>query len=59
MAKRGPLSAAKRKRELDKRERRQAKHERRVKRAAERAQAHSAARPDIPAREDNAHVHRV
>ncbi len=39
MARRGPLSAAKRKREADKRAKRQAKQERRAKRAEEKAQA--------------------
>lgn len=46
MARRGPLSAAKRKREMDKREKRQAKHERRAKRAEERAAARAAKTPD-------------
>jgi len=39
MARRGPLSAAKRKRESDKREKREAKKERRAQRAEEKAQA--------------------
>ena len=38
MARRGPLSAAKRKRESDKREKRTAKKERRAQRAEEKAQ---------------------
>jgi hypothetical protein len=42
MAKRGPLSAAKRKRELEKHEKRMAKLERRAQRAAERARAREA-----------------
>lgn len=46
MARRGPLSAAKRKRELEKREKRQAKQERRAQRAAERAQARAAAQSE-------------
>jgi hypothetical protein len=59
MARRGPLSAAKRKREMDKREKRQAKQERRAQRAAERAQAREAAQSDTPTREDNEHADRV
>ncbi len=43
MARRGPLSAAKRKREADKREKRKAKEEKRAMRAAEKARAREAA----------------
>lgn len=48
MARRGPLSAAKRKRETAKREKRQEKLERRARRAEERAEAKAAARTDDP-----------
>lgn len=67
MARRGPLSAAKRKREADKREKRQAKMERRARRAEERrarreaelgqpgevAESESAAREDDEAAESS------
>ena len=61
MARRGPLSAAKRKREADKREKRQAKQERRARRAEERrarraeeqAQAPEVAESETVAREDD------
>lgn len=43
MARRGPLSAAKRKREADKREKRKAKAEKRAMRAEEKARAREAA----------------
>lgn len=47
MARRGPLSAAKRKREADKREKRKAKEEKRAMRAEEKARAkEAAANPD-------------
>jgi hypothetical protein len=46
MARRGPLSAAKRKREADKREKRRLKQEKRAKRAEERAQVRDAAKAD-------------
>jgi len=45
MARRGPLSAAKRKREADKRAKRRAKLERRAQRAEERARTREAADP--------------
>ncbi len=61
MARRGPLSAAKRKREADKREKRQAKQERRARRAEERRarragelnQAGEVAESETMTREDN------
>lgn len=59
MAKRGPLSAAKRKREADKREKRQAKLERRAKRAEERAQAREAGQSETTIQEDHEQPHRV
>jgi len=59
MAKRGPLSAAKRKREADKREKRQAKLERRAKRAEERAQAREAGQSETTTQEDYEQPHRV
>ena len=59
MARRGPLSAAKRKREMDKREKRQAKQERRAKRAAERAQARDAEQPEPSIGEADEQEHRV
>ena len=47
MARRGPLSAAKRKREADKREKRRMKQERRAQRAEEKARAREVAKtPD-------------
>ena len=61
MARRGPLSAAKRKRESDKRAKRQAKLERRANRAEERAQqARETAVSDEPMTgEDNEQPDRV
>ncbi len=52
MARRGPLSAAKRKREMDKRAKRQQKLERRANRAEQRAQAREVTHSD-PAEEDH------
>lgn len=59
MAKRGPLSAAKRKREMEKREKRQAKQERRAKRAEARAQAREAEHSQPPTGEDDVQHDRV
>ena len=59
MARRGPLSAAKRKREADKRAKRQAKLERRARRAEERAQAREAAQSVTTEGDDNEQPHRV
>jgi hypothetical protein len=59
MARRGPLSAAKRKRESDKREKRQAKQERRARRAEERARAREAAAPETTDRGDDEQANRV
>lgn len=59
MAKRGPLSAAKRKREADKREKRQAKLERRAKRAEERAHAREAESSETITQEDHEQHDRV
>jgi hypothetical protein len=53
MARRGPLSAAKRKREADKREKRQAKQEKRARRAEEKAQARQVAQSETPAQEEH------
>lgn len=61
MARRGPLSAAKRKREADKRAKRQAKLERRARRAEEKAQAReeAGAESDLTIPEENDEAHRV
>jgi hypothetical protein len=59
MARRGPLSAAKRKREADKREKRQAKLERRAKRAEERARAREAAESNTMTGDDHAESDRL
>ena len=53
MARRGPLSAAKRKREADKRAKRQAKQEKRARRAEEKALAKDGTQSDITSLEDN------
>ena len=55
MARRGPLSAAKRKREADKREKRKAKAEKRALRAEEKAKAREAAESGAIPPEDNEH----
>jgi hypothetical protein len=57
MARRGPMAAAKRKREADKREKRQNKQEKRARRAEERAQARETTEP-MP-REDDEQQDRV
>lgn len=59
MARRGPMSAAKRKREMAKREKRQLKLERRALRAEERAQAREGAHSDTEAQEDHDDTNRV
>jgi hypothetical protein len=59
MARRGPMAAAKRKREADKREKRQNKQERRAKRAEERAQARESTEPETMPREDDEQQDRV
>lgn len=51
MARRGPLSAAKRKREIAKREKRQAKQERRARRAEAKAQARDTVKAETAAQE--------
>lgn len=59
MARRGPLSVAKRKRESDKRAKRQAKLERRTQRAQARAEAREAEAAEPTAGEDHDEQDRV
>jgi len=59
MARRGPMAAAKRKREAEKREKRQNKQERRARRAEERAQARETSEPETTPREDDEQQNRV
>lgn len=59
MARRDPLSAAKRKREADKRQKQEAKRARRAKRAEERADTRVATESETPTRENDDLEHRV